>query len=485
MAENIFIKEAEKENRLEIKRYGYGLEFLISADGVDCLCSYQPSGTGGAPLTDNELQEFFTQFKISEGIIPEAVAALLNSAACGTAMAGLLLAHGEPMIPGEDGYIALAVSDELAKEPVDEEDSGTVDLRHVQSFLNVEAGDLVATIHSPGSGLPGLTVFGKIIPQQPGNPVKLLLGQNVRLTDDGVTVYAEATGRVYSRGNEISVEDLYVVAGDVDFKVGNITFKGFVEVKGDVLDGFTVKATKGIKVNGIIGVCVVESDGDVCIVGMNGQGKGKIRCGGSLSANFINETAIECSGDITAEVEIRNCHIQCLGAVLVHKGGLAGGECIALAGIETGSLGNVSSLRTRVIAGVHYHDLEELNLLFNELKQLIAQFSAAPKGEVDPQEFAKNRTLITEKIQEVRTRTHERCNPKINVRKMLFDGVSITLGMLNENIREERKGPLSMIENTIDGGFRFLGMTALSFKAAAIEKTFIQQKLLQQSKGDS
>lgn len=482
MAESTFIKGAEKETCLEIKRYGYQLDFLISADCVECHCCYTPATTGGTPLTETELQGFLAQFKIITGLIPEATAALLNAAASGRELAGLLLAHGEAMVAGDDGYIALAVVDDLEGEPPCEDDDGTVDLRHVQSFLNVEAGDLVATIYPPGEGLAGMTVHGKVIPPQGGAPVKLQMGQNIRLSDDGATIYAEAMGRVYCRGNEISVEDLYVVAGDVDFKVGNITFKGFVDIKGDVLDGFTIKATKGIKIHGNIGVCTVDSDGDIFFSGMNGQGKGKVRCGGSLGANFIYDTSIECSGNISVEVEVRNCQIRCLGAMYVNKGGLSGGECIALAGIESGSIGNVSSLRTRVIAGVHYHDLEELNRLFNELKQLIAQLSAAPKGEIDPQDFAQHRTFITERIQEVRNRTYELCNPKVNVRKKLYEGVNITLGVLSDNIREERKGPLTMIENTIDGGFRFLGMTALSFKAQAIEKTFIQAKLLEQHK---
>lgn len=482
VAEKTFIKDAAKDSRLEVKRYGYRLEFLISADGVACSCSYEPATTGGTPLTESELQGFLAQFKITTGLIPEAAACLLNSAASGKALDGLLLAQGELMVPGEDSYIDLAITDDLAKEKDTAEDDGTVDLRRVQSFLNVDAGDLVARVHPPGAGTPGMTVSGKVIAPLPGTSIKLELGQNVRLADDGATVYAEATGRVYCHGNEISVEDIYEIAGDVDFKVGNIAFKGFVEVKGDVLDGFTVKATKGIKVHGIIGVCSLESDGDVFFSGMNGQGKGQIRCGGVLSANFIYDTAIECAGDIAAEIEIRNCQIRSLGAVRVNKGGLAGGECIALGGIESGSLGNVSSLRTRVVVGVHYSDLEELNQLFNELKELIAGFSAAPKGTVNPQEFAKNRTLITERIQEVRTRMYDQCNPKINVRKMMYDGVNITLGMLSDNIREERKGPFSVIENTIEGGFRFLGMTALSFKASAIEKTFIQQKQLEQNK---
>ena len=478
MAENVFIKESEKETRFEAKRYGYQMEFLISSDGVDCHCTYEPATTGGAPLTETDLQGFLSQFKIREGLITEAVAGLLNHAASGKALAGLLLAHGETMVPGEDGYIAL--SDDLTKDQPIEDNGGAIDLRQVQSFLNVEAGDLVAKIQAPGAGTPGMTVSGKTISPQPGTPVKLQMGLNVRLANDSATIYAVSAGRVYCRGHEISVEDIYVVDGDVDFSVGNIAFKGFVEIKGDVLDGFTVKATKGIKVHGIIGVCTIESDGDIYFSGMNGRSKGTIACAGSISANYIYETTIECAGDVTVDVEVRNSYIRALGEICVNKRGISGGEYFALAGIESFFLGNVASLRTLVAAGTHYQDLEELNLLFNQLKQLIAQFNDTPKENVDLKEFAGQRSAITERIQEVRQRTYAVRNPKINVKRVLYEGVTITLGSLSEKIKEARKGPLSIIENTIEGGFRFLGMTPLLFKAQEIEKTFIQLKLLEQ-----
>ena len=100
-------------------------------------------------------------------------------------------------------------------------------------------------------------------------------------------------------------------------------------------------------------------------------------------------------------------------------------------------------------------------------------------------EFAKKRADITARTQEVRSRTYDCCNPKINVKKALYEGVNITLGIITDNINGERKGPLSVIENTIEGGFRFLGMTPLSFKAQMIEQTFIQQQQLEQQKNRS
>lgn len=482
MAENQLIKGTESISRFEIKRYGYTLSFEISPDALECYCFYEPSAIGGTPLTNSELLQHLAQFSLSESMIPEALSTLLISAVSAKPVSRLLLMSGVPMIPGEDGHVVMSVFDDLAEKEQDDGIEKNIDFRHVQSFMNVEAGDLVATITSPGTGKPGRTVTGKIIPPQPGAAVKLELGQNVRLSEDSLSVFALDAGRICLRENLLSVEDIYEIAGDVDFKVGNIYFKGYVEVKGDVLDGFFVKATKGIKVLGNIGVCTLESDGDISFCGMNGQGTGTIKSGGSVSANFIYDSLIECAGDVTAEIEIRSSTIKCLGSVIVNKGGLTGGEYFALAGIECANLGCVTSLRTRVVPGVHYANLEELNVLFNELKLLVAEFSAAPKGSVDMKEFAQKRVVITERTHEVRSRQYDNCNPKINVKARLFEGVNITLGMITENITEERKGPLSIIENTIEGGFRFLGMTPLSFKAEMIEQTFVQQHAHEQQK---
>lgn len=479
MAETTVASPIGGAARQEIKRLGYRLLLEFSPDGFECHATYEPSGTGGTPLGAGELEGFLKQFRICEGLIPEAIAALLNSAASAAGVAGLLIAQGKAMIPGEDGKIVLTVADALAGSK-GEDPADTVNLHHVQAFLNVDADEVIAVVCPPGAGSPGRSVTGREIPAQPGKPVDLVVGRNVRLNDDGATLYATETGRVYCRDGEISVEDIYEIDGDVDFHVGTIDFRGFVEVKGDVLDGFDIHATKGIKIHGIVGISTLSSQGDIFLCGLNGQGKSKVCCGGNLVANYLHDAIIECSGNVSVEVEVRNCHINCLGDIRVNKGGISGGDSVALAGVECGALGNASSLRTSVVVGSHFRDLEELNSLFNELKQLVTQFSSAPKGTVDPAEFTAKRTGITQRIHDVRERTYDHANAKVNVRKMLYDGVVITLGLQTETFREPRPGPVSVIENTIEGGFRFLGMTDLAFNAREIEKTFVQQHLMQQ-----
>lgn len=481
MADQDTTGEETKSRRIEFKRPGYQLDLVISADADACEASYAPV-SGGSPLTKDELFSYLGQLKIVEGILDGALNKIVSAAARCEAVQGVMLAAGTPMAPGEPGRILLAAEEAAtaSAEPPQEGEPLTVDFYQVQQFVNVSAGDLIGTVLPPGSGTPGRSILGSLIPARPGKPFTLKLGKNARLAEDGSGIFAEMAGRVCIRGEEVSVEDVYQIPGDVNFKVGNIDFNGYVEIRGDVLDGFRVKA-KGLKVGGNIGACRIETEGDLSFCGMNGQGKGSITCGGTITANFIYETSVECAGDVLVEAEIRSCHIQSLGAVRVNKGGIVGGECVTLAGVEAASLGSVSSLHTNVVTGVSYRDLEELNRCFNELKSLIARFNAQ-KGAMEPQQFQREKQAITAQIQEIRSRQYERTNPKVNVRKLIYGGVTVTLGVVSEEFREERSGPFSLIENTIEGGFRFLGMTDLAFKAGEIERTFVQQHALEGEK---
>ncbi len=492
VANNEQAQATAKEKKIEFKRLGYRLEFTISPDALECTASYEPSANG-LPISLQELKTFLTQAKIIEGVMDDALELLVATAATSQPIQRFLIARGTDMVNGEDGYIQLAVTDALDNSDDEDSDSDsadsmndTVDLKRVQTFFNVSAGQLIGKLLPPGKGTIGRNVHGTPIYPKPGMVFQPYILKNIRYGDDGVSLYSQADGRYFAQGNDISVEDVYTIKGDVDFKVGMIVFNGFVDIRGDILDGFTVKATKGIKVQGNIGVCEISSDGDITFCGMNGQGKGSLTCGGQIKANFIYETNVVSEGDITIETEIRNCNIKTHGAIRINKGVLAGGEYIAMGGIESNVIGTVTSLRTRVIAGVSYKCLEELNVLFNELKTLIAKFAeknfpvSGEKIPTDPKAFAAARAEITARIQEVRSREFPSCNPKINIKKHLYDGVNITINTLSEDIKDDRSGPFSITENTLEGGFRYLGISDLRVKAKDIEEAFIQQHKMSQ-----
>lgn len=471
MSADTVVPESQKEKTFEFKRLGFSIKFTVSGDGLVCMCDYEPS-PAGLPITFPELTGFFSEAKIREGIDEEAVKILLSSAEQKKRVSDLVIATGYPMQVGEDGKIDISVLQDKAEDK--EEETGQVDLRHVQDIINVSAEQLIGTVLPPGEGTPGKTVFGITIPAQSGIALNLTLGKQVRLGEDGRSIYAEADGRLFIKGGEISVEDIYVVKGDVNFRVGNINYNGYLEVRGDVLDGFSINATKGIKILGNIGTCRIESQGDISFCGMSGQEKGSIFCGSSITANFIHDTIIECHGNLQVETEIRNCEIKSLGIVQVNKGVLVGGSCIAMGGVEVATAGSPSSLFTRIVVGINYNDLEELNLLFNELKLVLEEFKLS-KDRTNSEALIKKRASIADKIQEIRSRCYDTANAKVNIKKKLYEKVSLTLDKISEEVREERPGPVSIILNTVEGGLRFLSMTDLSVKAADLESFFVKE----------
>lgn len=456
----------------QIKKLGYSLYLRIPDDRLECRCSYVPNAQGSM-MTRDELAAFLKQYNVREGILQEAFDDFVIKAAAGQQQVDVLLAAGTAPLPGADGHIALSVagsSTVLRSEEIVTD----LDMHIVQTFINVLAGDEIGRIIPPEPGTPGRSVMGLPIPSHPGRPLKVKVGKNIRTEENGSLLIAAATGRFCQSPDEISVEEEYVVKGDVNFRVGTIDFKGVVEVRGDVLDNFDITASKGLTVSGNIGVCSIVSDGDITFCGMDGQDKGTIVCGGTLRANFIHDVDVECAGDVIVGVEIHNCRVRTLGRLVVDKGAISGSTCIARGGIEARKLGSASSQHTILQSGVDYHDVEMLEKLFAALAD--NQEKAKQSSSLtEIAELRKTSAALTDSIMAIRGKVDPGANAKINTKAVLYENVQLTVGSVTETVSEQKDGPLSIIENSIEGGLRFLSMTSLDVKAADIELSFVRE----------
>lgn len=459
----------------EIKKLGYSLYLKIPDNRLECRCSYVPHEQGSM-ITRDELATFLKQYNVREGIDQEAFDDFVIKAAAGQQQVDVRLAVGTPPIAGADEYISLFVVPSAVVHRGDE-DVTSVDMHIVQTFINVSTGDEIGRIIPAGTGTPGKNIMGLPVPAQPGKPLKMTIGKNIRTGDDGTLLIAAATGRFCQSAGEISVEEEYVVKGDVNFRIGSIDFKGVVEVRGDVLDHFDVTASKGLTVTGNIGVCNIVSDGDITFCGMDGQDKATIVCGGTLRAHFIHDVIVECAGDVIVDVEIHNCIIRTLGRIIVDKGAISGGSYIALGGIEAKKLGSVSSQHTKLQAGVDYHDVELLEGLFESLTETMNKAKES-QSLSEIAELRKTSAVLTDSIMAVRSKTIAAANAKINAKTVIYENVQLILGSVTEEIHEQLDGPHSVIENSIEGGFRFLSMTGLNVKAADIELAFVREQKL-------
>ena len=457
----------------ECKKLGYSLYVWLSDDKLECRCSYVPHEQGSM-MTRDELNAFLAQSGVKEGLKPNALEDFAIRAAAGQALSMQLLASGIPPVPGKDGWLSYTAQSSVTAATVVDE-TLNIDLHNVQTFINVMPGDEIGRIIPPERGVAGRSVTGQAILPPPPKPLNIKIGDNVRISDDGIQLIADVPGRVCTGSGEISVAQEYVVAGDVNFRIGSIVFNGYVEVRGDILDGFNVTAVKGLRVSGNIGACQIKSDGDIYFCGMDGMEKGTIECGGSVTANFLHDCAlVECTGDVIADVELHNCYIRSLGRIVVNKGAISGGTYTALGGIETKKAGSASSTKTTLRAGFDYRDIPELARIAAELdKNNIQMAQSSSFDELDI--LRTKRALLTEKLAQLRTLSAGKSNPKINVKSILYDNTFLRIGLSAKEKVDERTGPFSVIENSIEGGLRFLSMTGLDVRADDIELAFIRE----------
>ncbi|MBD1400094.1 DUF342 domain-containing protein [Pelovirga terrestris] len=467
------------------------------------LSAQSPPADSRATLVPADLVELLQQHHIIDAID---AAALDNFCACldqGQEPPPTVVARGTEPQPGTDGWFELLVKVSGEDHQFIPDEKGRIDLKRLNAYTEIEAEQKLGVIHPPEPGIPGITVQGHEIEAPAGKPKNIIAGEGVQLKYGGRMAFATRPGRALFEKNTLTVVDQLVIPGHVDFCVGHIDFHGFVEVKGDILDDFDVRSTKGIKISGHVGACHIESQGSVEVGSMAGREIGHIFCQGNLHARYLNQVTVVCYGDVVVTNEIRNSHIRATGHVVVERGAIIGGEVTALTGVSAAIIGTNSGQRTQITAGVYFPDAERSDYIRRQLHSIEQQMNtinAAIKplmqhlrkgsefidtvrirlqilnDKLDALHEQKN-AFIAEKLSS-RPLDIEAKNPKINVQKTLKDGAVIVLGKVREELTCDRQGPLSIIENTHSGGLRFLSLTPLPIPALLLEEE--QLKLEQQ-----
>ena len=406
-----------------------------------------------------------------------------------------VLARGIDAISGADGWFELTVKISGEDTEFEEDQEGNIDLRNLNAYSEIEPGQKLGIVHPPQDGTPGINVQGLPVPSERGKLFELIAGDGAFLKFDDRVAFAEKSGRALFEKKTISVVDQLVIPGDIDLSIGNIDFNGFVEVNGDVPDDFDINATKGIKIAGSVGACNIESAGSVNISSMAGKEIGQIVCHGDLSANYLNQVTVVCYGDVYVTNEIRNSQIKATGKIIVERGSIIGGKCTAMEGIEAKNLGTSSGQKTQLVAGIYFPDADRFDYLREQLRSINRQIESINDALLPLVQLLKKndgaadtaklrQTVLNEKLKKLheekdhftaeitasKPQDFKNKNPKINILKALMEGVFITLGGTIKEIRIERSGPMSIIENTRDGGLRYLTLSSMQVMAEQLEE---------------
>jgi hypothetical protein len=358
------VKHADGEFiRVADIQYNPSHDSTVSMDITDgemkAIVVISEPGPGGADISADYLRSFLQSNGAVHGAREDMLAEIETSPRYGRP---IVVAEGTRAHDGADGHVAYNFRMERDAVTLKEKD-GRVDFKDISRVENVVAGQLLARKVPPEAGQPGQTVTGKIIPATRGKDCGLAVGKNVRLAEDGLSALAEINGQVLLLGGKINVEPIYTVPGDVNLHTGNILFLGTVIVRGNVEDGFSVKAAGNIEVFGSVGKCVVDAEGDIFVhQGIAAKTEGKIRCGKSLYSKFIEHAHVDAGEYVVVTDGIVHSYVDANKMILCHgkRAQIVGGRLRASEEINSKILGSVAGTETQLEVGFDPRSKERL-----------------------------------------------------------------------------------------------------------------------------
>ena len=389
------------------------------------------------------------------------------------------IATGKPSVDGQDGWFEWFIEEpDPEKLRFVPDAQGRINFREMNIVINVNVDDPLVRVHEPTRGEPGSDVFGNAIPAKNGEKKRIGKGKGVRIDEETQTMYAETAGHVEYKNQSIAVSPVYIVEGSVDFNVGNINFRGSVEVRKDVTDGFSIRADQNILVEGIASQAMFFAGGDVEVRGgaTASHGRGFIECKGRLLSKYLVNVKADVAGDILVDTQIVNCELSCAGRVFIPQGKLLGGVTIALGGIEANEIGAELGTRTQLIVSVDHFATAETRAIDAEISACEKRL-AKIESMLGP--YIRDRSLLNElppskmesilaqikeldevqrqlaRMQEDRTRALEPyrsvVSDEIIIHKRIHPGVDVRIDNSRQVFAEHIDGPVKLKPNYARG----------------------------------
>ena len=374
-ADNMFVKIADFD-------HDPAQDAVMSVDIQDmemtAYITINPPGEKGADLEFASIMGFLQAKGVVDGYLDDAIKNLFANPIYDRP---ILVAKGRKAKNGVDAKISYEFETDTDTIRLDEID-GKINYKELGKINNVVAGQVLAKLTEYTAGEEGQTVTGRTLTAYSGNSTKLEVGNNVRLSDDGLTAIADADGQVFLINDKVTVEPVFILNNGVNLKTGNVLFLGTVMVAGNVEDGFSVKAAGNIEITGSVGKCELDAEGDVIIrQGMNGRDSGSITAGGNVYARFIQNTKVIASGMVVVSDGIINSDVSSDSKILCKgkRASIVGGSLKASEEINAKTLGSVAHVETHLEVGSDPKSKEQLLHLITEEKDLVERHAKLSK----------------------------------------------------------------------------------------------------------
>ncbi len=301
-----------------------------------------------------------------------------------------------------------------------------------------------------------------------------MLGENVQLAPDGLTILATVGGQRQESAGRVSVTPEIRVKEHVDFSTGNIEFTGDVQIPGCVRDCFTVHATGNVTIKGTIEAAQVNAGGDLLALGgIAGRQKAECHAGGQVQARYVNQATLHAQGGITVEKEINDSRIICGGELTITHGSILSGHVTALGGVQARDVGSPSGTPLlielgidqplRQLAAAHMPQLlghlKDMDRLHQDLAPLIGRgkhLGPSEKERVTELHYeldearTKAGALMT-KLRSAFLQAQSRAKLSMIVSGTIHPGVTIRFAEVETIVETPLRGPVRIICTSLSG----------------------------------
>lgn len=189
-------------------------------------------------LTYDDVMKKLKEFRITYGVNHQEINAAINSMKAGI----YVIASGKKAEFGKNGKLELKV-DVNPRNGLVEDENGTINFREPHLIPTVEKGTIIAIVHPPIPGKPGITVMNEPLLAKQTYPLKLVL-KGILEVDNNLVAIESGRPSVEQRGNLVkaSIVPKLVHRNNVNLSSGNIRFDGDVEIIGEIEEGMAVEA---------------------------------------------------------------------------------------------------------------------------------------------------------------------------------------------------------------------------------------------------
>lgn len=444
----------------------------ISDDGITATGDVHHMDFQGNPVTPAGMEKALRDLGVAVDMEPDRLEALISQAArTGAPLVDQVLAQGAHPVPGRDGWLEYLVA--TREETGTEDECGRMDYRDRGVHPMVMPGQSIARHHPPTPGEDGVDLYGRTVPTRAGTDLRIRLGDNVALLEDGVTYQARAEGVAVMERDALSVTACLVVPGNVDLNSGNVHVEqGSIRVKGSVQAGFKVSAPEHVIVDGSVESASVTAGGMVSVSGgiLMPEG-GRIEAGGEVVAGYAVNARIRAGGDVTVANEISNCVIRTRGKLtaMSGKGIVQGGRVFARKGVLINEIGSELGVLTEIGIDVEHPEDDTLraqrakmtaairkidDALGTDPPEIILMRTPETKRPAVAEVLTHRRTLVrrrralTDQIHQlIDARQRELSGVSITARQAIHPGVTVKFGKQGRQIAN-RRGPTTLFWDT-------------------------------------